>query len=81
VTANEQAAGMLRQFVARELIARVASSLSLDRPELRAGLAGSHLIGLAILRYVIKLEPIASADRTELARAVGPSIQRYFDEP
>ena len=81
VTANEQAAGMLRQFVARELIARVAASLRLDRPELRAGLAGSHLIGLAILRYVIKLEPIASADRTELARAVGPSIQRYFDEP
>ena len=79
VTGSDQAADMLRQFVTRELIARLASSLDLDRAELRAGLAGSHLIGLAILRYVVRLEPIASADRDELARAIGPSIQRYFD--
>jgi hypothetical protein len=30
------------------------------------------------MRYVIKLEPVASADRKALAREVGPSIQRYF---
>jgi hypothetical protein len=32
------------------------------------------------MRYVIKLEPVASADRNALAREVGPSIQRYFTE-
>jgi AcrR family transcriptional regulator len=81
VTTSEDAAEMLRQFVSREIIGRIAASLELDRPELRAGLAGSQLIGLAMVRYVIKLEPIASADRTELAKAVGPSIQAYFDRP
>jgi AcrR family transcriptional regulator len=81
VARNEQAAEMLRQFIAREVIARVAASLDLDRPQLRAALAGSHLVGLAIMRYVIKLEPIASADRHALAREVGPAIQRYFTEP
>jgi AcrR family transcriptional regulator len=78
VTQNDQAAEMLRQFVAREVIGRVARSLQVNRPEMRAALAGSHLIGLAIVRYVIRLEPVASADRAELAREVGPAIQRYL---
>jgi AcrR family transcriptional regulator len=78
IARNEKAAEMMRQFIAREVLARVAASLELDRPELRAALAGSHLVGLALMRYVIKLEPIASADRYLLAREVGPAIQRYF---
>ena len=78
VTQNDQAAEMLRQFIAREVIGRVARSLDVDRPEMRAALAGSHLVGLAIVRYVIRLEPVASADRAELAREVGAAIQRYL---
>jgi AcrR family transcriptional regulator len=78
VTQNDQAAEMLRQFIAREVIGRVARSLQVDRPEMRAALAGSHVVGLAIIRYVIRLEPVASADRVELAREVGPAIQRYL---
>ena len=81
VASNEQAAEALRQFVSREVLSRVAAILVLDRPELRAALAASHLIGLAMTRYVVRLEPIASASRDDLARAVGPSIQRYFDQP
>ena len=81
VAVNEQAATMLRQFVAREVIHRLAAALDLDRPQLRAALAGSQLVGLAMARYVIRIEPIASADRAELASAVGPGIQRYFDRP
>jgi hypothetical protein len=78
VTQNDQAAEMLRQFIAREVIGRVARSLQVDLPEMRAALAGSHVVGLAIIRYVIRLEPVASADRVELAREVGPAIQRYL---
>jgi AcrR family transcriptional regulator len=81
VASNERAAEALRQFVTREVLGRVASVLVLDRPQLRAALAASHLIGLAMTRYVVRIEPIASASRAELARAVGPSIQRYFDAP
>ena len=81
VAVNEQAATMLRQFVTREVIHRLAAALELDRPQLRAALAGSQLVGLAMARYVIRVEPIASADRAELARVVGPGIQRYFDRP
>jgi AcrR family transcriptional regulator len=78
VTDNDQAAEMLRQFVSREVIGRVARALDVDHPEMRAALAGSHLVGLAIIRYVIRLEPVASAERAELAREVGPAIQYYL---
>ena len=78
VTTSEKAAEMLRQFVSREVLGRVAAQLELDEPRLRTALAASHLIGLAFLRYVIRLEPIASMDREELARQVAPSIQRYL---
>jgi AcrR family transcriptional regulator len=78
VTASEQAAEMMRQFISRAVLARVAAALSLDQPQLRAALAASQLVGLALVRYVIKLEPIASAERSTLVREVGPTIQRYF---
>ena len=46
--------------------------------ELRATLAGSQFIGLALMRYVGRVEPLASADVDSLAAAVGPTIQRYL---
>src|ERR671920_753317 len=50
---NERAAAMLREFIAREVLGRLAAAASPDRPELRASLAGSHIIGLAIARAVV----------------------------
>jgi AcrR family transcriptional regulator len=78
IAASDQAAEMMRQFISREVVGRLAATLGLDRPELRTGLAGSHLVGLAMMRYVIRLEPIASATAEDLARAAGPAIQVYF---
>jgi len=80
VAGSDEAAEMLRQFVSHEVVPRLAVAIGADRPELRAALAGSQLVGLAMMRYVIHLEPIASADPAELARAVGPSIQRYLTD-
>jgi AcrR family transcriptional regulator len=78
VTTNEQAAQMLRQFISREVIGRLAATLQLDDPQLRAGLVGSQLVGLAFIRYVIKLEPIASMPAGDLVDAVAPTLQRYL---
>jgi AcrR family transcriptional regulator len=78
--ASEQAAGLLREFVGREVLGRIAGALEVDQPRLRASLAGSQLVGLAMLRYVVKLEPVASASADELAAWVGPTLQRYLTE-
>jgi AcrR family transcriptional regulator len=81
VVTNQTAAALLRDFVSREILARLAERLELDRPELRAALAASQLIGLAMLRYVVKVEPLASASPTDLSAWLGPTLQRYFTDP
>jgi AcrR family transcriptional regulator len=78
-TTSEAAAAMLRSFVQQALLARVAATVA-DVPdrELRIALSASHLVGLALLRYVIKVEPLASASDDEVVAIVAPTIQRYL---
>jgi tetracycline repressor-like protein len=52
--------------------------VSQDRPELRATLCASQLIGMGMVRYVAKFEPLASSDIETLVAAVAPTIQRYL---
>ena len=47
----------------------------------RATLAGSQLVGLAMIRYVLRLDPIASASVEHLVEVVGPTIQHYLTDP
>ncbi|MBD0293106.1 MAG: TetR/AcrR family transcriptional regulator [Jiangellaceae bacterium] len=73
------AAALLRQFARRAMLARVVARLDVPDRELRAEAAVSHLLGMALMRYVVKIEPLASASEDELVSLVGPVIQRYFD--
>jgi AcrR family transcriptional regulator len=73
------AAALLRQFASRVMLARVVDGLEIPDRELRVEAAVSHLIGMAIMRYVVRIEPLASVSDEELVALVGPVIQRYFD--
>ncbi|WP_432066823.1 TetR family transcriptional regulator [Streptomyces sp. C10-9-1] len=75
---HEAAAAVLRGFVLRRLLERVAAELEVPDPRLRAELAASHMVGVAVLRYVLRVEPLASADPEEIVRLVAPSLQRYL---
>ncbi|MGW7360142.1 TetR/AcrR family transcriptional regulator [Streptomyces sp. NPDC054802] len=77
---HEAAAKVLRGFVLRHLLERVAAELDVPAPRFRAELAASHMVGIAILRYVIRVEPLASADPEEIIRIVAPTLQRYLTE-
>jgi AcrR family transcriptional regulator len=76
-TTNEQAAEMMRQFVTAALLGRLAESLEVPRLWITA--AASQLIGLVMLRYVIGVEPLASAGEEEIVQLIAPTIQRYLD--
>jgi len=78
---HADAARLLREFVSVELLGRIARVAAPDAPQARAALAGSQIIGLAMARRVVAIEPLAGADADWLAAAVGPSIQRYLTEP
>ena len=81
VVSSESAAALLRDFVTREVLARLAEALELDEPRLRASLVASQLVGLAMLRYVVRIEPLASAPPARVAAWIGPTLQRYLTDP
>lgn len=70
---------MMREFFTHAILEGIAASLRIDEPRRRASLVASQLFGLALVRYIVKIEPVASAKPEELARWVGPNIQRYLD--
>ena len=78
---NETAAAVFRRLVAAQLLRRVAGQLDLPDAELRAELAASQLVGVAILRYVIKAEPLASADLEQLVARLAPVVQGHLMNP
>ena len=80
VVSSDLAADLMREFVTREVLGRLAVAIKLDHPQLRAGLVATQLVGLAMLRYVIKVESLAGASHGELARWIGPSIQHYLTD-
>lgn len=81
IASHETAALLMREFVRRVLVVRVVATVAPDRPELRAALVGSQLVGLGMIRYVVGLEPLASADHATVVAAVAPTVQRYLTGP
>ena len=75
---HEDAARMLREFLAREVFGKVALSMEVPQPHLRAGMAASQMIGLAMMRYVIGFEPVVQASAEEIVALVAPTLQRYL---
>ncbi|MFV2197833.1 TetR/AcrR family transcriptional regulator [Nocardiopsis sp. LOL_012] len=75
---TDQGADLLRNFLQGRLLEKVTPALDQDRPRLRAELAVSHLIGTALARYVLRVEPIASLETDELVAVLAPTLQRYL---
>ncbi len=75
-TTNDQAAAMLREFISSALLARVAGTLGL--PRLRLEGAAAQLVGIALVRYVVGIEPLASAPEDEIVALVAPVIEYYL---
>lgn len=78
VASHEEAGQMMRDFVSTVLVARVVRTVAPDRSEFRATLCGTQIFGLGMARYVLKLEPMASAPHAEIIAAVAPTLQRYL---
>jgi AcrR family transcriptional regulator len=79
---SEQAAGMLREFATEAILGRIAERAAPGPPgadaRFRAALVASQVLGLALTRYVLELDPIVRADTDDLAAAIGPTLERYL---
>ncbi len=78
VSSHQAAATMLREFIGRMILRGVVRPVAPDRPELRAALAATQVAGLGMVRYVLRLEPLASADHDTVVAAVAPNLQHYL---
>jgi len=81
--ADEQAAVMLREFVTESILGAMGRAVGLDalpaaEAQYRAGLAASQMVGLAVTRLVLKFPAVTGASVDDLARAIGPAVERYL---
>jgi AcrR family transcriptional regulator len=79
---SEQAAGMLREFATEAILGRIAGAAapgpSGTGQRFRAALVASQVLGLALTRYVLELDPLVQAGTGDLAAAIGPTLERYL---
>ncbi|MFF7552618.1 TetR family transcriptional regulator [Streptomyces olivaceus] len=78
---NETAAAVFRRLIADQVLHRVAAQLDPPDAELRVELAAAQLVGCAMLRYVVKVEPLASADAEQIVARLAPVVQGHLTGP
>jgi AcrR family transcriptional regulator len=74
---SEQGAAMLREFVGSALLARLSQAAGPVDP-LRVQAAAAQMVGVVMLRHVVRIEPLASASVDEIVALVAPTLQRYL---
>jgi hypothetical protein len=89
-TASGAGAAQLREFMSSQIFAQVGQALErapmdidqmgevLKVPPLNINAAAAQVWGVALLRYVVGMEPMASASADELVDLLAPTIQRYL---
>ena len=75
---DEAAARRLREVFRRQVAGPMAQRVGGDEPERRIALVATQMFGLALCRYILRLEPIASMDLEVLERDLAATVQRYL---
>lgn len=75
---TDRTAELMREFLVHNVMRPLAATLASPDADLRATLAASQFVGLLMVRYVVRIEPLASLPPDEVARIVGPNMQHYL---
>jgi AcrR family transcriptional regulator len=79
VAGHEMAVEGLRDLFITHIFKKVTDYAAADGdPMFRANLVAAQLIGLGMVRYVARFDPLAKTDIETVVAAVGPTIQRYL---
>ena len=78
VSAGQAVTG-LQEFIETGVVDRVAGMIGVPDARMRSALITSYLMGVATMRYGVRLEPLASASDEEVIRMVAPVIQDLLD--
>jgi AcrR family transcriptional regulator len=80
-TSEPEATRVFREVLETRVFTPLAERLGVEDAALRAALMGTQLVGVAMARHIVGVEPIASAAPETLAAAIAPTLQRYLVEP
>lgn len=78
-TGNERAAAILRELLSSVLFSRFADATGATR--MRVAAAAGQAVGVMILRYVVQVEPLASAPEEDIVAILAPVIQGCVTTP
>ncbi|XRQ08741.1 hypothetical protein ACN3XK_71635 [Actinomadura welshii] len=74
---GDAGAAQLRDHFSGMLVERVGEVV--EAPRLHLNAVVTQVVGVIMLRYVLKMEPIASASEDELVATFAPTVQRHLD--
>ncbi len=78
-TSNSDAHDAFRAFMQNYVLTAVSGVLGGgEQARLRSMLAASQLVGAAVLRYVMKVPPLATLSDEEVVRLIAPTVTRYL---
>ena len=83
MAASTNVADAMREFVAERVWERtpVVEGESEDQTRQRRALVASQLMGLAFIRYILRVPPISTTTPAEIASWAGPTLDRYMVGP
>lgn len=76
---SARAGRLLYAGLNRVLVSPVARVTGLDGRSVKWEMVAAHLVGLATIRYVVRLEPIASADLEEVVALAAPAVRAVLE--
>jgi hypothetical protein len=74
-TGNARAGRRFYRVVSRVVLSPVMKARGVQTSAMKTELVASQLIGIGVLRYVVKVEPMASASVDEVIELAAPSIR------
>jgi AcrR family transcriptional regulator len=78
IVSSDEVARMMREGVTQMIIQPVSRTLDVPDAHLRVSLVATQLIGVAMVRYLIELEPVASVDVATLIDRLAPVLQLHL---
>lgn len=82
IISEPETVDLMRDFIGTTALQRAVSTLLADtdptQARLRIELVMSHLVGLMVLRKVLKVSPIADMTSDQVATLVAPTIAQYL---
>jgi AcrR family transcriptional regulator len=77
---NENVARQLQAIVSQQVIEPIAA-LGDEQAAERGTLIMAQMLGVALCRYILRFEPLASQSVDEVVASIAPSVQAYLTQP